>query len=779
MMEFLLKIENLSIGGKYMNERQYEEQHLSQTISLINIEEKLLKNQQQELQKSMQNQLKEVTENTINTASEESFYESVVEYRQHEHELTLRYQSAEAKEKRMNTLQTMMKSPYFARMDFKEEQEPTETLYLGIASLRDKKDNTIIIDWRAPIANLYYEGELGQAHYTANKEIFTVDLLLKRQFKIQNSQLISMVDTSEMINDEFLLDILDDTSSPQMKNIVSTIQKAQNKIIRDISNKYMIIEGIAGSGKTSALLQRIAFLLYHHRNWLDVDQVLLFSPNHLFSDYISMVLPSLGESEVPTQTFTNFLQKLVPNYTIKNAAQEEEQFLSGQNHPIQKLKNSLTVLDQIYPYITSITNFGPLFRDLKIKEQTYISKEQIRQWYKETNVKLPLYQRIQLLQTKLLKKIGGLQKDEAKKRWVKEQAAEKIDEIYENNPNLDDSEEKEKQLNKQIKQNLVKKKFHPLMRQVNNYRFINFAKQYIHFLKHLPENILQKHNISAKDWEESIHTIRQQMKNREMLQEDALLYFSLLQNIYTANIEQKVRFIFIDEMQDFPPAQAALLKQLFPRASMTLSGDLNQKVFGNETIVNSLDKLFNKEEVTRYQLTTSYRSTEEITAFANQFLSQEDQVQTTARNGKKPLIIDALDQKEAINWLENNLLDTTKQQVQWRTAIIGKTTQECSDLYALLSESAKKDIQLITSENEFMKRSVIIIPAYLAKGLEFDRVYAWHVTENFAIDDQLIFYTIATRAMHELNIITFGQKSPLLEDIDSTTYELKNVHTKN
>ncbi|MDN5810228.1 MAG: DNA helicase, partial [Tetragenococcus koreensis] len=361
-----------------MNERQYEEKHLAQTISLIENEDEMLKNQQKELQKTMQNQLKEVTGNTINTATEESFYESVVEYRQHEHELTLRYQTAEAKEKRMNTLQTMAQTPYFARIDFKEEQETAETLYLGIASLRDKKDDTIIIDWRAPIANLYYEGELGEAYYSANKETFTVDLLLKRQFKIQKGQLLSMVDTSEMINDDFLLDILDETSSPQMKNIVSTIQKAQNRIIRDTTSKYMVIEGIAGSGKTSALLQRIAFLLYHHRNWLDVDQVLLFSPNHLFSDYISMVLPSLGESEVPTQTFTTFLQKLVPNYTIRNAAQEEEQFLSGQDNPIQKLKNGLTVLNQIQPYVASITHFGPIFRDLKINGQTYIKKEQIR-----------------------------------------------------------------------------------------------------------------------------------------------------------------------------------------------------------------------------------------------------------------------------------------------------------------------------------------------------------------------------------------------------------------
>ncbi len=169
----------------------------------------------------------------------------------------------------------MEDNPYFARIDFKEETD-AETLYLGIASLRDLSEETIVIDWRAPIANLYYEGEIGPAFYETDTEKINVELLLKRQFKILDGKIISMVDTSEVINDDFLLEILDDASSAHMKNIVSTIQKAQNAIIRDTTSQVMLIEGIAGSGKTSALLQRIAFLLYHNRKWLDAENVLLF-----------------------------------------------------------------------------------------------------------------------------------------------------------------------------------------------------------------------------------------------------------------------------------------------------------------------------------------------------------------------------------------------------------------------------------------------------------------------------------------------------------------------
>jgi DNA helicase-2/ATP-dependent DNA helicase PcrA len=258
-----------------MNERLLEQQQVESTIKVIHNEQEMIKKQQETLEDSLNSQLKEISDKKINIGSEEAFYESVLEYQQHEQELMLRYKTAESQEKRLKTLTTMANSPYFARIDFTEGNEAKETLYLGIASLRDNKENTIVIDWRAPIANLYYEGELGTTFYQTDTDEFEVDLLLKRQFKIQDGHLLSMVDTSEVINDEFLLEILDEASSSQMKNIVSTIQKAQNQIIRDTTNKVILIEGIAGSGKTSALLQRIAFILYRNRRWLDDQQVLL------------------------------------------------------------------------------------------------------------------------------------------------------------------------------------------------------------------------------------------------------------------------------------------------------------------------------------------------------------------------------------------------------------------------------------------------------------------------------------------------------------------------
>ena len=755
-----------------MNERQKEQQHVNETIALIHREQAILSQQKQELAAKMDDQLKEIADKKIRGGDSEAFYESVIEYQQHEQELLIKYQTAESQEKRVKTLTTMAGNPYFARIDFKEEQE-IETLYLGIASLRDKDEETIVIDWRAPIANLYYEGELGETFYETDTDRFTVELLLKRQFKIQNGEILSMVDTSEIINDEFLLEILDEASSCQMRNIVSTIQKAQNQIIRDTTNKFLLIEGIAGSGKTSALLQRVAFLLYRNRKWLDEKQVLLFSPNHLFSDYISMVLPSLGESEVPTRTFHHFIQLILTGYEVTKETQQEETFLSGDDDAIEKIKSSLFLVEKINRYVRSIAPIGPLFRDLKIQGQTYLTKEQIRRWYQETNNELPIYQRTQLLQTKLLKKIGGLEKDEAKKDWVKEATEEQLQQVFANDPHQEYSEENERRLRKKLRQQIVRKKFRSLTRGVKNFQFINQAKQYLHFLQSVESAAVKETGIEAAAWQQSIADIRQGMRQRQIKQEDAVLFFLLIKQLYPVHVEEKARFIFIDEMQDFPPAQVALLRQLYPKAGITLCGDLNQKVYGNETIVGALAELFPHESVKRYQLKTSYRSTKEITDFANQFLVGSDQVELTARKGAVPVITKGT-ATENLAFLETSIRDAAENQ-RWRTAIICKTAKDCQQLYEQLAETMQDQVQLITSEEDFMKRNVMIFPAFLAKGLEFDQVFVWTLGAAFETEqDQLIFYTMATRAMHQLTILT-NEELPLLAKANPATYQFQEA----
>ncbi|MGM0215693.1 RNA polymerase recycling motor HelD [Enterococcus sp. AZ109] len=759
-----------------MNTRQEEQTHLQQTVALIDREKQLLEKQKQKNQTQFHENLQENAGQRIQSGSFEALADTMAETRQHEHDLMVRYQTLAAQEKRQKVLLLMKGNPYFARIDFEEDQG-VETLYLGIASLRDSSEETVIIDWRAPIANLYYEGELGATSYEAYDTTVAINLLLKRQFKIRDGQILSMVDTSEAINDDFLLEILDEASSNHMKNIVATIQKAQNQIIRDTHSKLLVVEGIAGSGKTSALLQRVAYILYRNRNWLDNEQVLLFSPNHIFSDYISTVLPSLGESGIPTETFKSFLTKLLPLYQIHTEDSHEEVFLSGQDDRVLRAKSSWLIVEALNRYCEKITPFGPLFRDLILEGKPLIKKEQIRAWYQEANPGLPMYQRMQLLQTKLFKKLAGLEKDEMKKEWVKNAAEELLQQAYTDNPDLEDSEQIERRMRRQFRQKVVRKKMRPIKRKITRFTFINYSKQYMHFLQTISTDLLERYHLTSSDWQEMLVSLRKDFQQRDLSLEDGTLMFLLMKSMYPLHVQQKARFIFIDEMQDFSPAQVALLKQLYPNATYTFSGDLNQKVFGNESMVESLEAIFPEQLITHHQLTTSYRSTEEITHFANQFLTQENRVQLTARVGDRPTISYALDKETMMTHLMNELAETAEKAKYWRTAIIGKTVEDCEALYQQLSTEQQEQIQLLTDEEDFMRKSLIIIPTYLAKGLEFDRVYGWNISPvNYHTEqDKLILYTLCTRAMHELNLLTIGQKSPLLEQIPEELYQVKHI----
>ena len=256
-------------------------------------------------------------------------------------------------------------------------------------------------------------------------------------------------------------------------------------------------------------------------------------------------------------------------------------------------------------------------------------------------------------------------------------------------------------------------------------------------------------------------------KQKDLSLEDGTLLFLLMKSIHPLDVKQKARFIFIDEMQDFSPAQVALLRHLYPKATYTLCGDLNQKVFGNESMVHSLEQIFPDQTLTHFELTTSYRSTEEITNFANQFLTQENRVELTARVGDRPKVYYANDSRQMIDSLIHQIEATAKAAKYWRTAIIAKTVEECQALYNQLTAEQKKQVQLLTDEEDFMKKNLIIIPTYLAKG-----VFAWNVSpENYHTEqDKLILYTVCTRAMHELNLLVIGRKSPLLEMIPETLY---------
>lgn len=278
----------------------------------------------------------------IKTTTYSGMMETALTLRQQQQLLQERENSWQQAKRRLDVLQKLEKKPYFARIDFQENGEAkAETLYLGLGTFSDENDNILIYDWRAPISSVYYDGKLGKVSYETPEGSQEVELTLKRQFMVEDGTIITLYDTDETVGDQMLLEVLDEASDVKMKSIVTTIQKEQNKIIRDTDSELLFVQGAAGSGKTSAVLQRIAFLLYRYRGKLTSSQVILFSPNQLFNDYIDQVLPELGEQNMVQLTYYQYTQRRVPKLKIETLQERFEKENQPQQASVKQLKESL------------------------------------------------------------------------------------------------------------------------------------------------------------------------------------------------------------------------------------------------------------------------------------------------------------------------------------------------------------------------------------------------------------------------------------------------------
>ena len=679
--------------------------------------------------------------------------------------------------KQLNTVERLEKRPYFARVDFKEQGEKKpETIYIGLGSFADKNDHFLIYDWRAPISSIYYDGKLGEVSYNSPEGKITVDMTKKRQFMIEDGKIVNMFDTNESIGDQMLLEVLSEKSSTQMKSIVTTIQQEQNKIIRNTSADLLFVQGAAGSGKTSAILQRIAFLLYRYRGNLTSSDVIMFSPNQLFNDYIKNVLPEMGEQNMVQMTYWQFVARRLPGMNVENLFKQFEDQNADTN--ISKFKDSVNFFNLVTRYAKHLNKRGVVFKNIyfRDKKKPYFDKEKIKEIYYSYNENYNLANRIDATREELIKMLNRKIAPEARKAWVARtiegMSQSELNELYDRPDQEFESEAKEEAF---LGRKIVLKALKGVHKRILHNHFINMRAQYLSFLRAVPKMVdLAKWNIDEEDWMHHIDEVKENFKKHDIAITDVSAYLYLYDLITGRRTNYEMRYAFIDEIQDYTPFQLAYLKYNFPRAKFTMLGDLNQAIFTKDesrSLLKQISGLFDPEKIDVVQLTKSYRSTKQLTNFTKQILRQGEKIEAFNRQGPKPVIWGRDSDEQAIDVLVDVLRDNEKRKMT--TAIITKDLAGAKFVHEKLSEKGEKST-LIATANQRLVDGTLVIPSYLAKGLEFDAVVMWGANKKnyHQLDETQLVYTITSRAMYKLDVIYTGEKSPLL-DVDPVTYEEK------
>jgi len=739
----------------------------------------------------------------LKTDTYSGIVETAASIRQQQQMLSERENSKTRAEHRFTTLTQQIDKPYFARIDFSEsatDSGEAETIYIGLSSFSDDNNKFLVYDWRAPVASIYYDGGIGDVTYLTPDGSQRAHVTLKRQFQIEDGVIVTLFDTEEAIGDAMLMSALSGESSTKMKSIVTTIQKEQNKIIRNTAADLLFVQGAAGSGKTAAVLQRVAYLLYRYRGKLTSGQVVLFSPNQLFNDYIDNVLPELGEQNMVQMTFYQYASRRLPKMAVETlqARFEEDQTSST----IALAKGSLAMFDAVTAYAQHLNRKDLKLRSLMFRGEPLISKTRIAEIYYQYNDNYKLSQRLDATRDTLMRSLSARIGSEMRKDWV-ELAIEnlskqeydtlvgagkvRVGDDQENDAasrtrqaQLGDgpkarefaSEKAERQF---LSRQIVTQALKPLARQIRRGSFLNINAQFVDLLRQLPNYLdLAQFDLTLSEWQQHVETVIDNLKNKQLSLTDTTLYLYLYDLITGKTGERDIRFLFIDEIQDYTPFQLAFLKFSFPRAKFTVLGDLNQAIFTKDNANNlsrDFAKLFDSDRVERVNLTQTYRSTQQITDFTKYILKGGQNIEAFNRSGQKPRVKLSPNEADMLHQLQQQLTEYSQQHDT--TAIITKTLADAQLLSEQLQDTS---VTLIQSENQRLAQGTIIVPSYLAKGLEFDAVIIWHAdnTRYGQDSERRLLYTVASRAMHSLTLLAEKQASCLLDHVPEKLYEVES-----
>lgn len=719
--------------GNNQTEKAFEEKRLAQTISLAEEQLKQAKEAADKKKSEIIEAKKDVRENTehgITSLYTSDGFEALVELSQYINPVTDKIIDYEEEEHKILLLEKMIKSPYFARIDFKfDDEDEFEKIYIGRSSLRKNSyQEMYVYDWRSPIASVFYRFMTGEAFYDAPCGRVTGELNLKRQYEIKNGTLEYFFDSDVQIVDEFLRQLLSQNTTAKMKAIVETIQHEQDVVIRDMENDLLMVQGVAGSGKTSIALHRAAYLMYQGlQTKLSANNIMIISPNSIFEQYISNVLPELGEDNVISSVFEDILSELLNGRKIQSRNDFLENLIVNSKYK-EISRNSIEfktssffreILDQ---FLIDIPRQWIEFEDVYYEGKCVVSGQILKDKILG-RPETPLGIKLEQLEDYILEQIFGTGKGRGHKE--------------------------EKNLIKQEIQKFIK------IDIVELYKILFSNEAYFY-------SLLQNSNPSQNIKNIWKYT-KENLEADSLYYDDAIAIAYLYLKIYGTNKYKNIKQVVIDEAQDYYPLQYEIFNLVFSNVKFTILGDMKQTLAKKEDIsfYEQIQKILNKKKSSLIMLDKSFRCTNEILNFSLKFIEQSSQIKSFNRNGDSPKVYIADNSEIFIDEIVKEIKLCQEKGFQ-SICLICKTEKNSTYLFNKIKH--KLDIQLIKNGSVSDLQGVFILPVYMSKGLEFDTVLICDAdSQNYHDeDDKNLLYVACTRALHKLSLFCENEVSPLI-----------------
>ena len=649
--------------------------------------------------------------------------DKLIEY--FDHERYVKEQAFTTIDKKLKELTILKESPYFGRVTFNDlEFDQKDTLYVGRFGVTPEGSyEPVIVDWRAPVASLFYHGSLGEASYTSPDGPIKCDIEGRRQIIVKKGELKGVFDSAIDVKDDILQMVLSNNSSDKLKDVIMTIQQEQDEIIRKERTSNIVVNGVAGSGKTTIALHRVAYLLYNYRKELE-DKVLILGPNGIFMEYISQVLPSLGEVGVKQETFASFaLKEMDSELYIMSFDKYLEKILSEDKEFIEdaKYKNSYEIIKDLDNLVKETDKDYFHVEDVKYFGDLVISKEEIEEMFNKHYEYMPLFRRSEKIKRIILSKIK------------------------------DKRDEKVWELNEELRKEKEKLTPEELLIEENNLEFRRKLR-----IREIVKEVMDSRAkldswISREDVLDIYDRFNGNKKEYTINDLAPILYLAI--KLEGKKATKDYRHVVIDEAQDYSPLQFKVVRELTGTKYFTVVGDVNQRLikYSDLAPMMELGKIFDDVNPEIYNLNKSYRSTYEIMEYANKYLD-EDRIIPIVRHGKPVEEIEFHNNEELSESIIESLKEFSNEGLE-SIAIITRDKEELEKVYNLISNK----VHLVKFDNEdvLYKGGNVIIPSYFAKGLEFDGVI---IVDNGSLKDEnedLIKYIMSTRALHRLKEIQF------------------------